>query len=89
MTVGPRDALERTALTASRVNWIAGVPPATPVRALVKIRHRHAEAPATIDLLDAGSRARSTFDAPQSAVTPGQAVVFYDGEVVLGGGWID
>ena len=56
VTVGPRDALERPALTASRVNWIAGVPPPTPVRALVKIRHRHADAPATIDLARRRSR---------------------------------
>ena len=88
VTVGPRDSLERPALTASRINWIAGVPPATPVRALVKIRHRHADASATIAVLDA-DRVEVHFDAPQSAITPGQAAVLYDGEVVLGGGWID
>jgi tRNA-specific 2-thiouridylase len=87
VTVGPRDALERSALEASGVNWIAGdIPP--PVRASVRIRYRHQEAGATITPLD-GGRARVDFDRPQSAVTPGQAVVFYQGDEVLGGGWIE
>jgi tRNA-specific 2-thiouridylase len=88
VTVGPRDALERSTLTASRVNWIAGGAPAVPLRAQVKIRHRHADGPATIIAMD-GRRAEVHFDAPQQAVTPGQAAVFYDGDEVLGGGWID
>ncbi|PYR58939.1 MAG: tRNA 2-thiouridine(34) synthase MnmA [Acidobacteria bacterium] len=88
VTVGPRDALERSTLTASRVNWISGDAPSRPIRAHARIRYRHAEAPATITPLD-GHRASIEFDAPQTAVTPGQAVVFYDGEFVVGGGWID
>jgi len=88
ITVGPREDLERTALTASRINWIGGEPPAAPIRAHARIRYRHAEAPATITARD-GDRASVVFDEPQSAITPGQAVVFYDGEYVLGGGWID
>jgi tRNA-specific 2-thiouridylase len=88
VTVGPRDALERSTLTASRVNWIAGTAPAAPVRGLVKIRHRHADADATITALN-GNRAQVDFDAPQQAVTPGQAAVFYDGDEVVGVGWID
>jgi tRNA-specific 2-thiouridylase len=88
VTVGPREALERGALTASRVNWISGQTPASPIRAAARIRYRHREAPATITPLGDG-RASVAFDTPQSAITPGQAVVFYDGEVVLGGGWID
>ena len=88
VTVGPREALERTSLTASRVNWMSGETPASPVRAGVQIRYRHLEAPATVTPID-GARARVDFDSPQSAITPGQAVVFYEGEVVMGGGWID
>jgi tRNA-specific 2-thiouridylase len=88
VTVGPREDLERGALTASRVNWMSGDAPASPIRAAARIRYRHTEAPATIAPLPDG-RASVTFDEPQSAITPGQAVVFYDGEVVLGGGWID
>jgi tRNA-specific 2-thiouridylase len=88
VTVGPKSELERDALTASRVNWISGAVPASPIRALARIRYRHREAPATITPLD-GDGARVVFDAPQSAITPGQAVVFYDGEVCLGGGWIE
>jgi tRNA-specific 2-thiouridylase len=88
VVVGPRAALDRVRLTASRVNWISGEVPAVPVRAHVQIRHRHAASPATVTALDAGG-AEITFDAPQPAITPGQATVFYDGDVVLGGGWID
>jgi tRNA-specific 2-thiouridylase len=88
VTVGPRAALERTSLTASRVNWMSGDTPASPVRATVQIRYRHSEAFATVTPLN-GARARVDFDSPQSAITPGQAVVFYAEDVVLGGGWID
>jgi tRNA-specific 2-thiouridylase len=88
VTVGPRAALERTDLTASKVNWIAGEPPAPGTRVTAQIRYRHREAAAALDPLDA-DRVRVTFDEPQTAVAPGQAVVFYDHEVVVGGGWID
>jgi tRNA-specific 2-thiouridylase len=88
VTVGPREALERGILTASRVSWIAGETPAEPIRAHARIRYRHQEALATITPLG-DDRAEVAFDEPQSAITPGQAVVFYDGDYVLGGGWID
>ena len=88
VTVGPREDLERTTLTAARVNWMSGETPPGPVRAAARIRYRHREAAATITPLG-DDRAAVVFDEPQSAVTPGQAVVFYDGDVVLGGGWID
>ena len=88
VTVGPREALERDTLTASRVNWMSGDTPASPVRAAARIRYRHREAPATITPVG-DDKVRVAFDAPQSAITPGQAVVFYDGDIVLGGGWID
>jgi tRNA-uridine 2-sulfurtransferase len=87
VVVGPRTSLERTTLTASGVNWIAAEPPAQ-MRARVQIRHRHAAAPAHVRSLGEG-RAEVVFDTPQIAVTPGQAVVFYEDDSVVGGGWID
>ena len=68
-----------------QVRWL--VPPASPeVRARVQLRHRHPGVGARI--LADGARARILFDAPERAVAPGQAAVFYDGDVCLGGGWI-
>jgi tRNA-uridine 2-sulfurtransferase len=64
------------------------VEPSGPARVTAQIRHRHAPAPATVRAID-DDRAEVVFDAPQIAITPGQAVVFYDGDVVVGGGWID
>jgi len=87
VVVGPRSSLERTTLTASGVNWIAGEPD-RPLRARVQIRHRHQAAAAAVRALG-DARVEVAFDAPQIAITPGQAAVFYDGNVVLGGGWID
>src|SRR5262249_46586922 len=84
--VGPKTSLERTTLTASDVNWIVERP-ASPLRVTAQIRHRHQAAPATVTVTDGG--ADVAFDTPQIAITPGQAVVFYDGDVVVGGGWID
>ena len=85
--VGPKASLERTQLTASGVNWIDTAPDG-PRRASVQIRHRHQAAPATVRSTGDG-HAEVVFDTPQVAITPGQAAVFYDGDVVLGGGWID
>jgi tRNA-specific 2-thiouridylase len=86
--VGPRSALERTRLTASSVNWIATDVPAAPVRVTAQIRHRHKPAAGVVCAMPDG-RAKMIFDDPQAAITPGQAVVFYDGDAVVGGGWID
>jgi len=88
VTVGPRSALDRTTVTASQVNWIGRDPSAGWVAATAQIRHRHRPASGRVRALD-GGRAEFAFDAPQPAVTPGQAAVFYDGDVVIGGGWID
>src|SRR6185295_7643080 len=87
VVVGPKASLEQTRLTASGVNWIEGMP-AGSRRATVQIRHRHPAAPATVRAIDE-LHAEVTFDEPQIAITPGQAAVFYDGDVVVGGGWID
>lgn len=85
--VGPKSSLERTRLTASGVNWIEGEPQG-PLRAGVQIRHRHPAAAATVCAGPDG-RVDVIFDEPQIAITPGQAAVFYNGDVVMGGGWID
>ena len=85
--VGPKASLEQTRLTASGVNWIVGEP-AGALRVAAQIRHRHQAAPAAVRSLGDG-RADVVFDAPQLAISPGQAVVFYDGDAVVGGGWID
>jgi tRNA-specific 2-thiouridylase len=86
--VGPRDALARTQLTASQVNWISGEPADDWLRVTAQIRHRHTPAPARVRAMD-DLRAELEFDEPQIAITPGQAVVFYDGDEVIGGGWIE
>jgi len=85
--VGEAADLERDRLVATAVNFIACAPPASPLRVTAKIRHSHQPAPATVQALD-GNRAEVVFDAPQRAVSPGQSVVFYDGDVVVGGGVI-
>jgi tRNA-uridine 2-sulfurtransferase len=87
VVVGPKASLEQTRLTASGVNWIVAEPPAS-IRVAAQIRHRHQPAAATARSLG-DARAEVVFDTPQIAITPGQAVVMYDGEIVLGGGWID
>ncbi len=85
--VGPKASLEQTKLTASGVNWLIEEPAGSmPVAA--QIRHHHQAAPATLRSLGHG-HAAVVFDAPQLAISPGQAVVFYDGDAVVGGGWID
>jgi tRNA-specific 2-thiouridylase len=88
VVVGEADQLLADRLVARDVNWLSIAEPAGAIRARARIRYRHAEADASIRPL-AGGRAEVRFDAPQRAVTPGQAVVFYDGEVCLGGGWIE
>ncbi|HXW06276.1 MAG TPA: tRNA 2-thiouridine(34) synthase MnmA [Vicinamibacterales bacterium] len=87
VTVGPRDALLRDSLTASDVNWIAGAAPPAGTRVTAQIRYRHREAAATLTPED-DARVHVRFDEPQAAVAPGQAVVFYDNDEVMGGGWI-
>jgi tRNA-specific 2-thiouridylase len=87
VTVGPRAALEQTTLTGSDVNWISVDAPAEWMAVSAQIRHRHRPSSGRVRALDDG-RAEFAFDDPQPAITPGQAVVFYDDDVVVGGGWI-
>ncbi|MBY0231926.1 MAG: tRNA 2-thiouridine(34) synthase MnmA [Gemmataceae bacterium] len=82
VVLGDRDQLRSGGLRASGLNWL-GDAPAGPLRCEAKIRYRHVPAAATVE----GDVVR--FDEPQQAVAPGQAVVFYDGDRVLGGGWIE
>jgi tRNA-specific 2-thiouridylase len=89
VTVGRNDELLRSSLTARAVNWVAIAGLQAPMRAAVKIRNKHAAAPATIYPTDEAARVEVRFDEPQRAVTPGQAAVFYDADLVLGGGWIE
>jgi len=89
VTLGERQSLRRGGLTAREVNWLTDRPPTAgqPVSCLAKIRYNHEAQAATVTAGDGEIVVR--FDEPQSAVTPGQAVVLYDGDVVLGGGWIE
>jgi tRNA-specific 2-thiouridylase len=87
VVLGDRDDLLSTGLVASRVNWLID-PPAARLTCTAKIRYRHIGTPAGVEALPDGG-VRVEFSEPQSAVTPGQAVVFYDGNRVLGGGWIE
>jgi tRNA-specific 2-thiouridylase len=85
--VGDREELLARGLRASQVNWLID-PPQRSLNCQVKIRYRHTAATATVTAVPEG-QARVAFAEPQSAITPGQAAVFYDGNRVLGGGWIE
>lgn len=87
VVVGEKPHLDVTEMIVADTNWIAP-PPQEAFRARCRIRYRHKEAPATIEPLHEG-RWRVIFDQAQHGVTPGQAGVFYDGDEVLGGGWIE
>ena len=87
VTVGGDDELMSRELLANRLNWISVAHLEGEMRVQVKIRHRHEPAWATLRA-DGEDRVRAQFDEPQRAITPGQAAVFYDGDEVVGGGWI-
>ena len=88
VVVGKDEDLYSRTLMAHRVNLISTAELREPMRVSVKIRHRHQPAAAMIE--SAGpDKVRVAFDEPQRALTPGQAAVFYDGDVVVGGGWIE
>ena len=87
VTVGPNEALFHTSLRANDWNWIAIENLTEPIRVMAKARSRMTEQPATV-YPEEGGFARVEFDEPQRAITPGQAVVLYDGDTVVGGGTI-
>ncbi|MFZ5448294.1 MAG: tRNA 2-thiouridine(34) synthase MnmA [Thermodesulfobacteriota bacterium] len=87
VVLGPRAELYSSGLLAAGVNWLIS-PPALPFEAVAVIRYRHPGVPARITPQRDGS-VQVEFETPQSAVAPGQAVVFYDRDRVLGGGWIE
>jgi tRNA-specific 2-thiouridylase len=86
VVIGTKEDLARTALNADRANWLCeGLP--DEFRGAAQIRYQHRAAACTVER-DGDDRFRVTFDDPQYGVAPGQAVVLYDGDRVLGGGWI-
>jgi tRNA-specific 2-thiouridylase len=87
VVVGGADELLTPTLRARRLNWISIDDLHRPMRVRTKIRHRHEAALSTVEQIG-DDEVLVTFDEPQRAVTPGQAAVFYDGDVVVGGGWI-
>ncbi len=87
VVIGERSELARRELTAGRANWLIA-PPTTPRRCWAKIRYNSRPAEAIVETLP-GDRLRVVFDEPRLGVAPGQAVVCYDGDQVLGGGWIE
>jgi tRNA-specific 2-thiouridylase len=87
VTIGRRESLEKSGLEASRFNW-QGPTPEHPVSCLAQIRAQHKAVPAVVEPLP-DQRALVSFKSPQSAVTPGQVVTVYEGDLVLGGGWIE
>jgi tRNA-specific 2-thiouridylase len=86
VVVGPREALAGNTLMAEGLNWHVSAPKSL-FRAKAQIRYSHAAADAEVEAIGA-DRVRVRFDEPQFAITPGQAVVFYENDIVIGGGWI-
>ena len=86
VVVGRKEELLTLECHIAKMNWIGSIPP-KPLRVMTKVRYRHAAVAATLFPVDPTS-ARVVFDRPQQAVTPGQGAVFFEGEEVLGGGWI-
>lgn len=87
VVVGHKEDLLTPGLTAEDTHWVSVGPPQAPIRAFGKIRYRHQEAPCVVSPPKDGM-VDVTFDAPQESVTPGQSVVWYHDDLLLGGGWI-
>ncbi|MBA7684912.1 tRNA-specific 2-thiouridylase MnmA [subsurface metagenome] len=87
LVVGTEDQLLSNALSASKLSWVSGEAPPEPIRITAKVRYKSPEAVAKLNLSE--GMARVQFHQPQRAIAPGQAVVFYQGDAVLGGGIIE
>lgn len=88
VTVGTRDEARRRRISVGQINWLAFDSPQEPLQLAVKLRYRQPELPATVSPLDR-DRAEVCFPEPQPTAAPGQSAVFYDGDVVVGGGVIE
>ena len=88
VVVGPSSETLSCGLECDRMNWVAVDQPKRPLRASAQIRYRHTPAPCAIIPSEEEGQFKIEFDEPQRSVAPGQAVVLYDGDSVLGGGWI-
>lgn len=86
--VGDRDRATQSECTVGRMNWVSIAEPTSPIRATVQVRYRSPAAPVNVIPLE-GDRIKLVFDEPQFSITPGQAAVLYDGDIVLGGGIIE
>jgi tRNA-specific 2-thiouridylase len=86
--VGDRTEAHEKECTINQVNWVSLAPTDVPFTAEVQVRYRTEPAPASVIPLE-GNRARIVFDEPQFSITPGQAAVFYHGDLLLGGGLIE
>jgi len=87
VTIGPGEALETSVLVAQRIHWISGRAPEGSIEVSARVRSRQSDVRAVVEPLP-GNTARVTFSAPLRAIAPGQAVVFYEEDLCLGGGWI-
>lgn len=87
--VGDRDSIQSPECTVSRVNWVSMAQPESPIAAEVQLRYRSKPVPVTVVPLENSAQVKLVFDEPQVGITPGQAAVWYDGDIVLGGGILD
>jgi tRNA-specific 2-thiouridylase len=88
LIVGSKEDLDQQRLWAKNVNWVSIEPPAKPIHAQVKIRYKSSEEPAIINTIE-GESVEVKFDHKIKGITPGQAAVFYNGDICLGGGIIE
>ncbi|NES87498.1 MAG: tRNA 2-thiouridine(34) synthase MnmA, partial [Moorea sp. SIO2B7] len=88
VVVGNRSSAGRSDCTVGRMNWVSLAEPSTPIQTQAQVRYRSKAVPVNVIPLE-DSRIKLVFDEPQFGITPGQAAVLYDGEVLLGGGIIE